>query len=136
MRVALYTTFAASKGEPLAEVVGRVHKAFLDAGLAEPTIRFTLADRATSVSAADRVLKRHPEMDRFFVVDSPVTGHPGVHGFSNATTGEAAEYSTILAIAAGSLGHTRLAVSRCISRSPHLAKRCAGFLNSGTRCLG
>ena len=36
MRVALLTTFAASKKEPLAAMMDRIHKAFLDAGLGEP----------------------------------------------------------------------------------------------------
>jgi hypothetical protein len=44
MLLALLTTFAASKKEPLAAMMDRVHQAFLDAGLGEPSIRFTLGD--------------------------------------------------------------------------------------------
>jgi hypothetical protein len=67
MRVAVHISFAASKKEPLAEMVGRVRQAFLDAGLPEPTIRFALADSSVTsgVSAVNRVLKRYPEMKRF-----------------------------------------------------------------------
>ena len=38
MRVALLTTFAADKKEPLADLIGRVRQAFLDAGLGEPMV--------------------------------------------------------------------------------------------------
>lgn len=44
MRVARLTTFATSKKESLADMVGRVRQAFLDAGLFEPAIRFTFVD--------------------------------------------------------------------------------------------
>ncbi len=101
MRVAMHISFVASKKEALAEMVGRVQQAFLDAGLSEPSIRFTLLDSTRGVSAVNRVLKRHPEMERFLEVSSPKPGFPEVRRLSNATTGEAAEYSTIHAIAAG-----------------------------------
>ena len=45
MRVALLITFAASKKEPLVAMMDRVHQAFIDAGLGEPAIRFTLRRR-------------------------------------------------------------------------------------------
>ena len=62
MRVALLTTFAASRKEPLGDWVARIHQAFLAAGLGEPSIYFMLADGFLpgSVSSVDRVLKRHP----------------------------------------------------------------------------
>ena len=104
MRVATHISFAASKKEPLAEMVGRVRQAFLDAGLAEPAIRFTLIDSSLSkgVSPVDRVLKRHPEMERFLTLSSLIPGSPTQSRLlSNSATGEAAEYSTIQAIAAG-----------------------------------
>ena len=67
MRIALHTVVSASKEEPLNEMVGWVRKAFLDAGLRQPWIRFTLTDAAfgKGVSAIDRVLKRYPETERF-----------------------------------------------------------------------
>ncbi len=103
MRIALQTTFAASKKEPLAEMAGRVRQAFLDAGLGEPAIRFTLLDAsgAKSISAVDRVLKRHPEMERFLGHLQLFGQAPAMRMISNFETGEAAEYSTLTAIAAG-----------------------------------
>ena len=44
MRVALLHTFVASKKEPLAAMLDRVHQAFLDSGLGEPVIRFNFGD--------------------------------------------------------------------------------------------
>jgi hypothetical protein len=79
MLVALFTTFAASRKEPLAEMVGRVHSGFLASGFGAPTVRFTLSDppaggEATvlrtamgmkQVSSVERVLKRWPELGKF-----------------------------------------------------------------------
>ena len=103
MRVAMHISIVASKKDPLAEMVGRVRQAFLDAGLPEPAIRFTLVDSSLKkgVSAIDRVLKRHPEMERFLTVSSLIPGAPESRLLSNAATGEAAEYSMLQAIAAG-----------------------------------
>ena len=60
MRLALLTSFVASKKDPLAQVAEKIHKAFLDAGLGEPNIRFNFGDAPTAgfVSSVDRVLKR------------------------------------------------------------------------------
>jgi len=103
MRVALHATFAASKKEPLAAMLNRVHQAFPDAGLGQPTLRFTFSDAPIGgvVSSIDRVLKRHPDMQRFLVTNSPMPGLPEVRRLSNAISGEAAAFSTIQAIAAG-----------------------------------
>jgi len=102
MRVALHSTFAATKKEPLAEMMGRVRQAFLDAGLAEPTIRFTFIDSSLRKGASvDRVLKRHPEMERFLTLGALIPGSSESRMLSNAATGEAAEYSILQAIAAG-----------------------------------
>jgi hypothetical protein len=38
MRLALHTTFAARKKEPLAAMLNRLHQAFVDAGLGEPRL--------------------------------------------------------------------------------------------------
>ena len=63
MRVALLTTYTASRKEPLVAVMDRVHQGFLDAGL-QPFIHFNFADGGVvSFSSVDRVLKRHPELD-------------------------------------------------------------------------
>jgi hypothetical protein len=103
MRVATLTTFAASKKETLAEMAGRVRQAFLDAGLGEPTIRFTLADSALRKGVpVDRALKRHPEMERFITFSTIIPGDTTESRFlTNSATGEAVEYSTLEAILGG-----------------------------------
>ncbi|HEY2472044.1 MAG TPA: hypothetical protein VGI45_29935 [Terracidiphilus sp.] len=103
MKVALHTPFAASKKEPLAEMAGRVHKAFLAAGLGEPSIRFTLIDAPVGrgVSAIDRVLKRHPEMQRFITHRPLMPATPDVRMISNSKTGDLCDYSLLESIAAG-----------------------------------
>jgi hypothetical protein len=103
MRVALHTTFAASKKEPLADLLGRIHQAFLNAGLAEPTIWFTFTDSVltTAVSSVDRVLKRHPEMEQFLGTGPQLPGTPADSPKSRALTGSSAPFPTLHAIAAG-----------------------------------
>jgi len=107
MRVALLTTFAASRKEPLAEMVGRVRQAFLDAGLGEPRIGFNFGDPQVGgfVSSVDRVLKRYPELKRFVTTKSPAPGLPGARRISNGpmsdAAGEAVPFPTLAAIAAG-----------------------------------
>ena len=101
MRIALHTAFAASKKEPLAEMAGRVRKAFADAGLGEPAIRFSLTDAPEGgrVSALDRVIKRYPEMERFLKAGRGLTAN--LRMLSNVETGEALDYATLEAIAVG-----------------------------------
>jgi hypothetical protein len=67
MNLAMHTTFAASRKEPLAEVLERIHTALLAANLGEPQIQFVLADPQVGgrVSSVDRVLKRFPDLKRF-----------------------------------------------------------------------
>jgi hypothetical protein len=103
MRVAMNHSFDASKKEPLAELTGRIRQTFLDAGLPEPTIRFTLigSGRVEGNSPIDRVLKRHPEMKRFESFSALIPGTSESRLLTNAASGEAAEYSTIQAIVAG-----------------------------------
>lgn len=103
MRVAMNMTFAADRKEPLAEMLGRIRQAFLDAGLGEPAIRFTFVDSAMQKGApVDRVLKRHPEMERFLTFDPLIPGsQTESRMLSNSVTGEPAEYATLHAIAAG-----------------------------------
>jgi hypothetical protein len=103
MRVATNHSLAASKKEPLAELMGRIRQAFLDAGQPEPAIRFTLMGegRVEGYSPIDRVLKRHPEMKQFEIF-TKLLGSPTESRFlTNSASGEAAEYSTLLAIAGG-----------------------------------
>ena len=103
MRVALLTTFAASRKDPLGDMVARIHHAFLTAGIGEPTIWFLLADGIVpgSVSCVDRVLKRHPELRRFV---TEATLRDAIHlgwRISNDGSGEAVPFATLQAIAAG-----------------------------------
>jgi hypothetical protein len=107
MRIALLTTFAASRKEPLAIVMDRVRQAFLDAGLGEPLVRLNFGDAVVGgfVSSVDRVLKRHPELERFVTSGSPVPGFPGARRISNGPmspgAGEDVPYATLQTIAAG-----------------------------------
>jgi len=107
MRVALLHTFAASKKEPLAAMLDRIHQAFLDSGLGEPVIRFNFGDPQIGggVSSVDRVLKRFPELERFVTTKEPMPGLPGARRISNGPMSEGAEqavaYSTLQTIAAG-----------------------------------
>lgn len=117
MRVALHTTFAASRKEPLAVMLNRVHQGFLDSGLGEPAVRFTFSDAplAGFVSSVDRVLKRLPDMQRFLATNSPMMGLPDVRRLSNAGSGEAAAFSSIQTIATGIPGRSRSTMSRSTS---------------------
>ena len=107
MRVALLSTFAASRKEPLAEMLLRVHQAFSAAALAEPTIGFNFGDSPIpgGVSSVDRVLKRHPELERFVTSAAPMPGVGGARRISNGplspAKGEAVPFATLHAIAAG-----------------------------------
>jgi hypothetical protein len=107
MRVALVTTFAASRKEPLAGNIDRIHQAFLDSGLGEPEIRFNFADGLVggAVSSVDRVLKRYPGLDRFVTSAAPMPAIPGARRISNGpvfpASGERLPYATLHAIAAG-----------------------------------
>ena len=75
MLIAVFTTFAASRKEPLIDTVERVHAAFVAAGFGEPLVRFALSDHAATpmtealgvkrVSSIERVLKRWPSLERF-----------------------------------------------------------------------
>ena len=105
MRVALQTTFAASRKEPLVAMMDRVHQGFVDAGL-QPFVRFNFADgMVVSFSSVDRVLKRYPELARFVTEAAPMPGLPGSRRLSNgplsAGANEAVPYATLQAIATG-----------------------------------
>jgi hypothetical protein len=107
MRVALLTTYTASRKEPLVAVMDRVHQGFLDAGL-QPFIHFNFADGGVvSFSSVDRVLKRHPELERFVTEASPAPQLriPGARRLSNGPLSRGANraipYETLQAIAAG-----------------------------------
>jgi hypothetical protein len=106
MHVRLVTTFRASKKEPLAVLLERIHAAFLSSGLGEPAVQVSLSDAPVPgfVSSVDRVLKRYPILSRFESRSSLVPGTPPIRRISNGpespVSGEAIEFSTLLVIAA------------------------------------
>lgn len=102
MRLAMHLSFAIEKKELLSETIGRVRKAFLDAGLDEPAIRFTFVDSAMKKGAPiDRALKRHPEMERFLTFRPLMLGTSESRMLSNSSSGDPAEFSTLQAITSG-----------------------------------
>ena len=139
MRVALLTTFAASRKEPLVAMMDRVHQGFLDGGLGQPEIRFNFSDGsiASGVSAVDRVLKRHGELARFVTDDAPMPGFPGARRISNgsmwAGAGEAVPYSTLQAIAAGAPRSFPGLTRRVISNAPWAAGRTSKSRSSAAK---
>ncbi len=69
MLVAMFTTFAAGKKEPLAEAIARIHAGFLAAGFGEPSVRFSPADGLLGL--VDRVARHsHSTVAGGFVVIS------------------------------------------------------------------
>jgi len=106
MRVALITSFAASRKEPLLVMMDRVYQGFLDAAL-DPFVRFNFGDAQVGggVSSVDRVLKRHPELARFVTDAQPMPNIAGARRISNgpmsAGSGESVPYATLQEIAAG-----------------------------------
>jgi len=107
MDVALVTEFSASRKDPLAAVLERIHGAFLASGLGEPTIQFTFADAPVPgfASSVDRVIRRHPEFERFVSSAAAMPGGPALRMLSNGVTSpaasEAVPFWTLLKIAAG-----------------------------------
>ena len=104
MHLAMLTTFAASKKEPLADVLARVHAAIIAADFGEPQVQFVLAD-SRGVSSVDRVLKRFPSLERFTksLQSNPAVG--AVKAISNraspGTSAETIDFAILLEIARG-----------------------------------
>jgi hypothetical protein len=108
MHLALLTTFAASRKEPLAEVLERIHAALIAADFGEPHVQFVMADpMAGGVSSVARVIKRFPSLERFAqtVVPSPGVGTHETKIISNRTSSgtaeEAVDFAVLLEIARG-----------------------------------
>ena len=107
MRVALLTEFVASRKEPLAETLQRIHQAFSGAGLGEPAIHFDFGDGPLGGhgSSVDRALKRHPELERFVTSAVPPPRIAGARRISNGPLSPAADeavpFATLHAIASG-----------------------------------
>jgi hypothetical protein len=106
MHLALLTTFAASRKEPLAEVLERVHAALIAAGFGEPQVQFVLADSPTvgGVSSVDRVLKRFPVLAPFASNRSPsvlIASGTKVITNSAGATGDQVDFAILLEVARG-----------------------------------
>ncbi|MEP7364145.1 MAG: hypothetical protein ABI972_12890 [Acidobacteriota bacterium] len=107
MKVALLTTFRASRNDPLAESLERIHAAFLASGQAEPEVKFRFSDSplGTSASIVDRAARRRPELARFVVTAPAVPNTADIRQISNfpgsPLAGESVPFPTLLAIAAG-----------------------------------
>ena len=107
MHVALHMTFAASRKEPLGEVVERRYRAIPAAGFGEPFLQFLMADApvAGGVSSVDRVLRRLPDLARFAHQMPMGPGGPERRAISNTdgspSAGETLDFTTIIEIARG-----------------------------------
>jgi hypothetical protein len=108
MQLALLTTFAASRKEPLAEVLERIHAALIAADFGEPHVQFVMADpMAGGVSSVARVIKRFPSLERFVqtMASSPQVGTLERKVISNRTSsgapGETVDFGVLLEIARG-----------------------------------
>lgn len=104
MRVALLTTFKASKKEQLAVLLERIQAAFVASGPGQHLVRFRLCDAPLpgSASSVDRVVKRFPQLERLVSESAMIPGGPAVRQISNEdAAGEPVEFATLLAIAAG-----------------------------------
>jgi hypothetical protein len=108
MHLALLTTFVASRKEPLAEVLERIHAALIAADFGEPHVQFVMADPMVGgVSSVARVIKRFPSLGRFVQTMAP---SPGVgtlerkiitNRTSSGAAGETVDFAVLLEIARG-----------------------------------
>ena len=107
LRVALLTEFRASKKEPLAVLLERLHGAFIASGLDEPALQFSFTDAPVPgfVSSVDRVLKRYPDLNRFVsTAAEPPGGHPirqVSNGPGSPAQGASVEFSLLHDVARG-----------------------------------
>ena len=106
MRVALLTTFAASRKEPLADMLERVHLAIAAGGFGEPNVLFVfLESHLARASSVDRVLRRFPELRPFERNTEPRSGIPSERVLSNRPNlgggGEIVSFGTLLEVARG-----------------------------------
>jgi hypothetical protein len=119
MFIAVFHLLAASKAEPLATMLDRVHAAFRNAGLGSTSVTFTLADHARianlavlrevpgfkRVSAIERVLKRMPSMEPFVRSAAARDGEaPAIQALTNLGPGgsvEPVDFALLMEIAKG-----------------------------------
>ncbi len=104
MQLAMHTIFAASRKEPLADVLERIHAAIIAADFGEPQVQFALAD-SRGVSSVDRVLKRFPSLERFTKSIQPNPAVEAVKAISNnagpGSSAEQIDFAILLEIARG-----------------------------------
>ena len=104
MHLAMHTIFAASRKEPLAEVLERIHTAIIAADFGEPHVQFVLSD-SRGVSSVDRVLKRFPSLERFVKTLQPTPAVEAVKAISNrespGTSAATIDFAILLEIARG-----------------------------------
>lgn len=107
MLVALLTTFAASRKEPLGEVLERVRAAMAAANLGEPQVQFALSDSPIGgdVSSVDRMLQRFPQLQALVQNIPAYPGGPAMRTITNRSgtgvIGEAVDFTTLLEIVRG-----------------------------------
>jgi hypothetical protein len=108
MQIALRTSFAASRKEPLGEVVERIHAAIVAGGAGEPAVRFSLSDSPVpgGVSSIDRVVKRFPQFEHLVrSVTPPYPGAPTSRVISSmhpsGALAEAIDFATLVEVARG-----------------------------------
>lgn len=94
MQIAIFTTFAAQKKEPLQDVLQRVHAGFVAGGWTEPIVRLILDDGGSRISSVERVCKRWPALQR--LVRGGSLHNVGVNGEVMPV-----DFELLLAIAAG-----------------------------------
>lgn len=107
VRVALLTTYHASKKEPLTELLQRIHQAFLDSGLRDPLVHFSFGDAPVPgfTSAVDRALRKFPKLEEFRCSRALLQGSLDVAQISNCpgtpAAGRELDFFTLFAIAQG-----------------------------------
>ena len=107
MRVVLVTNYHASRKEPLVELLERIHQAFLDSGLRDPRVHFTLGDAPVPgfASAVSRALKKFPKLEPFHCSHPLLPGSASVPQISNCPGTPAADREldlfTLFAVAQG-----------------------------------
>jgi hypothetical protein len=106
VHVALLTTFAASRKEPLADMLERIGSALAAGGFGESKLLFILSDGPFArVSSIDRVLKRFPDLRALERHTEAQFGVPGMRVLSNRPnlggTGEPVAFATLLEVSRG-----------------------------------
>ncbi len=104
MQVLLNTEFAASRKVPLVDMFDSILSGFSQAGLGDPGIQFSFADAPLEghVSSVARVLKRFPDLQRFFEESAPLPGIPMSRRLTNQhKMHESVDVSVLRAIDSG-----------------------------------